>query len=857
MGLLERDEHLAVLLDRFRELDAGGRLVLVSGEAGAGKTSLIEEFRRRHLQEARVLVGRCDDLFAARPLGPFVDIAREHRGALSSALAEGDSAAAFEAFLTDLSRPPHPVVVVLEDLQWADEATLDLLRLLARRLDVLPCLIVATHRDDLANDHPLRRAWGSLVGSAISRIELPPLSRSAVAALAKGTGIDARSLYARTGGNPFFVAEVIAGEQDQVPTTVRDTILARATRLGGSARDALDAAAMIGCRCSPELVIDVADCDLDAIDECIQAGFLVDDGHVIEFRHDLTREAIASSLTPLRRRLLHRRALDQLGDDGDIARRAHHAIGAGDRDAIVDLGTRAADRCTALGAHRQAELLYRAVIQHADGLPPAERLRVLQQHTRMCLHVEDIPGGISSGEQALALLEAGDDVVALAEWESEMSSAYYNAARAHDATIFADRAVSRLEPFGRSPALARALGRLAGRRLVTGHFDGAIDAARRAIEMGERVGEQSIIGYAMNALGAALTMTGNVGDGIVSLREAVDRCKGDGQVNEYLVASANLGSTLTVAGELLEAVEVITNATQVAEEQELLFRRNCLLVTRIEPYWLLGWWDQLLADAEDVLGQPTVSEHHRMFALAGRGRVQVRRGDPGAAATLAEAFEIATRGDEVQVEFPVRLARVELLWLAGDTGAARDEAAAILSLIDQVDVTGHRDFLTWCRRLGMEWRSEYDAPPIPMILADDARGVAQWWERVGSEHMAADALADSTDEADLREACERLTAVGSTPRALEVARRLRRRGARGVRRGPRATTRANRAGLTPREVEVAALLCEGLTNAQIATRLVISPKTVDHHVSSVLAKLGVGDRRTVASAAAAIGLAID
>lgn len=194
MDLLERAGHLATLVDQLRQVDDAGRLILISGEAGAGKSALVQKLCEEHLNGGRVLIGRCDDLFAPRPLGPLADIARGRPGPLSEALRSGDPASAFDAFLAELAAPPHPTVVVLEDLQWADEATLDLLRFVARRLDALPCLILATHRDDLPADHLLRRASGSLVGPLVSRVHLPPLSVDAVRTLVGDRGLDPVSL---------------------------------------------------------------------------------------------------------------------------------------------------------------------------------------------------------------------------------------------------------------------------------------------------------------------------------------------------------------------------------------------------------------------------------------------------------------------------------------------------------------------------------------------------------------------------------------------------------------------------------------------------------------------------------------
>ncbi|MEO7429315.1 MAG: AAA family ATPase, partial [Acidimicrobiales bacterium] len=149
MNLLERGDQVATVLERFAQLDRSGHLVLISGEPGAGKSALVRELLDHHLGSAQVMVGRCDDLFAPRPFGPLADIARDRPGPLADALAAGDQGAVFEAFLAEVAAPGQPTVVVLEDLQWADEATVDLLRFVARRLADLPCLILATHRDDL------------------------------------------------------------------------------------------------------------------------------------------------------------------------------------------------------------------------------------------------------------------------------------------------------------------------------------------------------------------------------------------------------------------------------------------------------------------------------------------------------------------------------------------------------------------------------------------------------------------------------------------------------------------------------------------------------------------------------------
>jgi DNA-binding CsgD family transcriptional regulator/tetratricopeptide (TPR) repeat protein len=868
VGLLERDEQLRVLADLLAQAADEGRLVLISGEAGAGKSALVDEFRRRHLdpplgggRQARVLVGRCDDLFAARPLGPIVDIARAQPASrLANALAANEPAAVQEAFLGELADPPHPAVVVLEDLQWADEATLDLLRFVTRRLDVVSCLVIATYRADLPTDHPLRRAWGSFVGPHVTRLTVPPLSIDAVRTLATGTSIDPLRLHQRTGGNPFFVVEVVATDHMDLPETVRDTILARAAHLSGPARDALDAAAVLGRKATVELVAEVGDCDHGAIDECLAVGLLhADDDRVLGFRHDLTREAIEQGMTPLRCRQLHRRALGALADDGDLVERAHHAVAAADPVAIVDLGLRAADACVALRAHTQAAALYDRVLDHAALLPVAERLRALQAQARTCYALERTRDAVQRGEEALAVLraDAGDDELAIGDWESWLSGVYWAAGNATTAQAIVEQAVARLEPLGDTPALARVLARLAGQQLVSGYFADAVTSGRRGLALAERFDLEDVAVQCLDRVGSGLSCTGDA-DGLTYQRASVDGAKRAGLVHEACVSSSNLGEQLVANLELGEALDVFAIAIGIADEHEVLYRRNCLLVTRFDALLLTCRWDQVLADAAFILAQTQLATHHRARALWARGTVLARRGEPGAGDALDESLDLALEFGEAQFIAPVRVARAEAAWLVGDADEARRQVDAARPLLDLLERTVRRDLATWLRRTGADWTAEARGDPIiPILCAGTPRQVADEWDRYGCPYAAADALADAPDETSLRDAHERLMALGGRALAQHVARRLRELGATDLPRGPRPATRANAAGLTAREVEVAILLAGGLTNGDIADRLVLSPKTVDHHVSAVLSKLGVRTRRQVAAAACSAGLDLD
>ena len=258
VALLEREAQLASLTSYAAEaLRGDGRLVLVGGEAGVGKSALVEQ-AQRDLPEAHWFWGACDGLFTPRPLGPLFDIASKLGGELLELCrADAPREDLFRALLRQISQPAELHVLVMEDVHWADEATVDLLRFLGRRLRDAPVLLIATYRDDgLSPGDPLRVALGDLATQrSTRRIGLAPLTEHAVGLLAADSGLEAAALYRLTGGNPFYVTEVVQSGMGEVPPSARDAVLARAARLSAGSRAVLDAAALTGTRAELALLV--------------------------------------------------------------------------------------------------------------------------------------------------------------------------------------------------------------------------------------------------------------------------------------------------------------------------------------------------------------------------------------------------------------------------------------------------------------------------------------------------------------------------------------------------------------------------------------------------------------------------
>jgi predicted ATPase len=374
--LLERETQLASLAEYAGEARPGdGRLVLIAGEAGVGKSALVEQ-AERGLPEATWYWGACDGLFTPRPLGPLFDIASQLGGELLElGRADAPREELFSALLRQVSAPGELHVLVVEDVHWADEATIDLLRFLGRRIRDVPVLILVTYRDEgLTATDPLRVALGDLATQrCVRRMSLPPLSPGAVAVLADGSGLDPAALYRLTGGNPFYVSQALQAGMSEVPESARDAVLARAARLGHDARAVLDAAALIGTQVELALLESVTGAPASAIDELLASGLAATDGMALQFRHEIARLAVEGAVNAHRYSAIHARilaSLEALGCDDD-ASMAFHAEAAGDGPAALRYASAAARRAAALASHREAVAQFERALRFADSADPA------------------------------------------------------------------------------------------------------------------------------------------------------------------------------------------------------------------------------------------------------------------------------------------------------------------------------------------------------------------------------------------------------------------------------------------------------------------------------------------------------
>ena len=318
--LLERADVLAEMDTLAQTAATGaGQILLLRGEAGVGRSALLRRFHDMMSSRTEVLLGYCDPLSAPRPLGPLIDMFNRLPGTrateLRAAMDAGDSESIYKRLLALLRDGPGWICVV-EDAHWADAATLDLLRFLARRIDTLPVLVIVSYRDyELGQGHPLTVMLGDMSNHAsLTRISLSPLSIKAVGAMASGRDVEAERLYTLTGGNPFYVNELLAAgsagsSMETLPRSVAESAWGRLARLSADARAAAETAAVCGPDIDPELVEALCSGAVAGLNECVRAGLLVASDDVVRFRHELVRQATLEQIPGYVRRDLQRRAL--------------------------------------------------------------------------------------------------------------------------------------------------------------------------------------------------------------------------------------------------------------------------------------------------------------------------------------------------------------------------------------------------------------------------------------------------------------------------------------------------------------------------------------------------------------------
>ena len=755
--------------------------MFLGGEAGVGKTSLIERFAELHRDSARVLIGACEGSAAPRPLGPLFDILPDLRDLPAGPDGSVSREELFERLQRELEREPS--LVVIEDVHWADEATLDLLRHLGRRVSRLPALVVATYRDDeVGRDHPLTMVLGDMASlPSTRRMALPRLSEHGVAVLAVDVDVDALELHRSTGGNPFFVTEVLAAGADgaAVPATVRDAVLARAARLSPTARAALDAASVVGSRVEPWLLRGMVEGDASAVDECVERGMLRTDEDMLAFRHELARRSIEEHVPATRRQALHGRILASLveagaGGDG-AARLAYHAEAAGDGRAVLAYAPAAARRAAQLGAHREAVVQYERARRFAGGLSDAERADLDERCALECYLTDRILEAIAARQEALSLRRGLGDREKVGEnlrWLSRLS--WYNGRNA-DAERYADEAVRELEELPPGRELAFAWSNVSQLRMLAQRTAEAVEWGERAISLATELGDVDVLCHALNNVGTALMYSERPDEGRPLLEESL-RLGREARSDDHTArAYSNLASGYIILRRYAEADVWFGPAFEYCEARDLdairLYMEGWQAASHLEQ----GRWEAALPLARSSLREPQIAPVSRVTGLVVLGLIAARRGTSDHWQPLDEALELTEPTGELQRYGPVAAARAEAAWLDGDLGREVPLVARVFPVAMELGTSWNVGALAfWLWRAGeLAEPPERTAEPFALQMAGRWAEAAARWGEIGCPYERAMALGELDDETSLREALDVLGRLGAARSAERVAGRMR------------------------------------------------------------------------------------
>jgi DNA-binding CsgD family transcriptional regulator/tetratricopeptide (TPR) repeat protein len=854
MDLVERGALLASLRAIVDDARAGaGSVVLLGGEAGVGKTSLVRALTDAEGSRVRVLWGACEPLVTPEPLGPFHDMAP-----LAAIIASRpDRVGLLKAMLDELRTTPSTLIVV-DDAHWADEASLDALRFLGRRVHETPGVLLVTYRDEEAPATSLLRSVLGDLATAPShrRLVVPPLSADAVAELAADAPVDPGRLHAATGGNAFFVTEVLAAPGWTVPPTVTDAVIARVSRFDATARNVLEVVSLSPGGLEPSIAIELSGGDMDALDTCLDQGMLLAGPGRVTFRHELARLAVEGQVPAGRRRRLHRALLEQLEGrrDGEASRLAHHADGAGDAEAVLRYVPIAAQEASRRGAHRAAADHYTRAVAAAESTRD-ERLADLVSALADERIVYDDPSDVLVlRERALELRRRAGDRRAEARELIELGRLANRLGDSPEGDRRLADAVAILESLPPGPELALAYASMAYGADMNGAFEETLRLATRAIELAEAGAEAMATTLALRCRAEALIFLGQVDEGL----EAYDEGR-----RVALAADDQDGAMACI---LEPAIDLMTlrryDEARPRIEEAIEFGRSADLDVRVSVA------ESSLADLQFQAGRWVEAERMTRRLLAEHAgkplsvlgdrtllaRIQVRRGEAAGTATLDELWTLAQR-----YEFPylwdITAGRAEAAWLAGRSGDIPEIVGDVYKRLNRGLQWDAGHLAQWLWRAGALKEPPADvAEPYRLLMAGEWRAAADAWERIGCPYERADALAEG-DEAAMREALTIFSRLGAAPAADRLRSRMRRLGIRNVPARPHRSTRAAPAQLTARQLEILKLLEAGLTNAEIGGRLFISERTADHHVSAILAKLGARSRTEAASTARKMGIA--
>lgn len=848
--MLERDDGLKTFETLLSQVPVtGGQALFVCGDAGIGKSTLIEHALQSLPSYTRSALALCDPLQTPRPLGAVRDL----EAALNRRRRPvNDDMDLFDGFLLQLQEAGQTVILVIEDLHWVDQRSLDWIQFIGRRLSQLPLLLVCSYRDDeVGPEHPLRGALAAIPPGRKTQIDLAPLTLDAVRQLSRHETLSPDELREITGGNPFYLTEVLnnaPGEQI-VPRTVSDAVNARLNTLPPPLCRFLETVS-----CCPGSIPFEAIRGLQEgpahCDAAVARKLLVPAGPDFKFRHELARLAVYARMQPAAARAAHEVFLDHIlasstPPDEALDRLVHHASGAHRSDLLLVHAPRAADEAARLGAHKEAAAYLALVLPLLDGQPAgfaAEICETWAYEAGLSLAIDDEV--IAARNRAVALWQEVGDTERVGENLRWLSRLHWYRGEADTARRYIEEAIALLDAEDASPAKAKAYALRAQFHMLQDQMPEAISWGEQALALAGEVGETEITAHALNTIGSARMFRGDA-TGETQLRESLAVARTHGFHEQAARVYTNLSECLVESRALEDAADLLEEGIAFDTAHDLDSWTYYLIGRKAHLLFEMDRYGDALTLAEDVLARENQTLLMKMPAMIIRARARLRLGKTGASEDLTMVLADAEKVGEPQYLAALHLALIEAAVLAHD----RDRAAGSLDWLtrinpDQLSPRKRGEALFWSIVAGTPpgaLASENLPEPFQRMAMQDFAGAAEAFEAEQSEYLAIWARACTGSAKAIREADAAFCRLEA--KAARETLRARFTVALGkLERGTNRSAGKHPYGLTPAELKVLRHVVEGMTNAAIADHLGRSRRTVENHVATILDKLRCRNR---------------
>jgi len=861
MELLERQNSLDELNHLTTDVSAGeGKTVLISGEAGIGKTSLIKHFTDNLNSDTEILWSGCDDLFTPRPLGPLYDIAYQIKSDLIKMLEnEEKRVSIFSIFLNYLQSTSNIKIIVIEDIHWADESTLDLIKFLSRRINRTKSILILSYRDEeIDHGNLLRSMLGELPHSGIKRIRLYPLSEDAVNLLMRRAGIENERLYERTGGNPFYVSELLVYKNDDLPSSIKEAIIASTSNLDKETIDLLEIVSVIPTKVEIELLRKLFNKVEENLDHCLKKAILVADKNLVSFRHELARLAILNSIPEMKRIQLHQKVLNCLLENENqqalLARVVHHASQARDINSIIKYAPLAAAQASKLGAHNQSAKHYFTALQFSDQLSVEAQLSLYEGRSYECFITGQVDEAIKTAEAIIHILKKYPAPEREGEIYRRLSRILWYDCQDEKGEEYLNKAIDIFEKLPPGRKLAMAYSNKSQTYSIREDTENAISWGHKALELAQKLNDFEIIAHALINIGCSKMLTEDK-SGESELLKSLEMSLRNNFYEQAMRAYVNLGSIHLQQRNLQIADQYFSMGLEYSNEKDIYVFSLCMIGHYAKVKLHLGNWDESIELADSVLKKESVPPGNKVMPLFIIAIIRARRNDPGSIKLLDESFDLALKMGEVEKIVAVGSARAESFWLRNKMDTIVDDLVLMYQKVKNSNnpwAIGEVAFWLWISGHLTEIPDKI-AKPFLLHIKGKWKEAAAEWKKLDCPYEEALALADGNEESK-RKALNILESLGAVATINLIKQQMRESGIKKIPKGPRKSTKRNPAGLTGRQMEVLKLLTRGFSNSEIASNLFISPKTVDHHISAILSKLNLHSRTDAASFAQSNGL---